>query len=189
MYFEFVFESGTPQFRIKESFDTNAPEYIYYGQPEIENDLMGIEMNESEKKRVKTEDKVKQVKTNDILFSLISGKTSLVRNIHDGYLFTQNYVKIIPPNEVDVKYLIYILNENNSIKQQFHSGIQGSVVLKYTVKQLKELKFPAFPNIEKQKLIGELYFNQLKLKALRMRTAQLAEIKILRQLEEVEKHD
>lgn len=189
MGIKFEFESGAPQFRIKESFDTNAPEYIYYGQPEIENDLIGIEMNASEKKRVKTEDTVKQVKANDILFSLISGKTSLVRKVHEGYLFTQNYVKIIPPKEVDVKYLIYILNENKSIKQQFQSGIQGSVILKYTVKQLKELKFPVFPNIEKQKLIGELYFNQLRLKALKVRTAQLTETKILKQLEEVEKHD
>ncbi|RBP65322.1 hypothetical protein DES36_10759 [Alkalibaculum bacchi] len=44
-------------------------------------------------------------------------------------------------------------------------GLQGSRVLKYTLKQVKELELPDLPAIEKQELIGELYFNQLRLEA------------------------
>ena len=46
---EFItFESGSPQFRIKETVDKAAPLYFFYGQNELENDLSQIEMNQSE---------------------------------------------------------------------------------------------------------------------------------------------
>jgi hypothetical protein len=165
--------SGYPQFRIKESADASAPRYTYYGQPEIEDDLVDLEINKVENKWIRTFDEVSTVKKGDVLFSLISGKATLVRDNHQGYLFTQNYVKFILEGKIDSKYLIYLLNEDASIKKQFQIGLQGSMVLKYTVKQLRELVLPELPSLEKQTLVGELYFNQLRLQALRKRAAAL----------------
>ena len=56
---EFItFESGSPQFRIKETVDKAAPLYFFYGQNELENDLSQIEMNQSETKSIRTFDPV-----------------------------------------------------------------------------------------------------------------------------------
>ncbi|WP_146549772.1 restriction endonuclease subunit M [Rummeliibacillus suwonensis] len=176
--------SGSPQFRIKEVLDDTAPLYTYYGQSEIEDDLVGLDINSVENKQVRTLDKINTVNQGDVLFSLISGKATLVRSIHQGYLFTQNYVKLIPNDDIEPKYLIYLLNEDIGIKRQLQMSLQGSMVLKYTVKQLKELELPKMPSIEKQKLIGELYFNQLRLQALRERAATLETTIVLEKLKE-----
>ena len=181
--------SGCPQFRIKESKDVSAPTYTYYGQPEVENDLVGLEIKSAEKKQIRTFDEVNTVNQDDLLFSLISGKATLARGNRQGYLFTQNYVKFITKGNIDQKYLVYLLNENANIKQQFQMGLQGSAVLKYSIKQLKELKLPELPAMEKQKLIGELYFNQLKLQALRERVAKLETTIMFEKLKEVKTNE
>lgn len=64
-------------------------------------------------------------------------------------------------------------------------GLQGSQVLKYTLKQVKELALPDLPTIEKQRVIGELYFNQLRLEALKSRAANLERTIVLEKLREV----
>lgn len=81
--------------------------------------------------------------------------------------FTQNFVKITPSSSVDVRYFVYLLNENDDIRRQLLKGQQGSKVLKYTIKQLSDLFIPDLPPLEMQQIIGELYFNQLKLSALK----------------------
>lgn len=179
--------SGSPQFRIKETLNGNAPLYTYYGQTEVEDDLVGMDSQQGDYKKVRTLGSVNTVEAGDVLFSLISGNATLVRETHKGYLFTQNYVKLVPVETLYPKYLIYLLNEDAYIKRQFQAGLQGSSVLKYTMKQLKELILPKLPSLEKQQLIGELYFNQLRLEALKNRTitwernillAKLREVKI-----------
>ena len=84
-------------------------------------------------------------------------------------------------------YLVYLLNEDQSIKKQFLIGMQGSQVLKYTLKQVKGLKLPKCPSIEKQQMIGELYFNQLRLQALRNRVANSETTILLAKLKEASK--
>lgn len=179
------FVSGSPQFRIKEVFDDKAPRYTYYGQQDIENDLVGIASNSSESKQVRTFDKVNTLCQGDVVFSLISGKSTIVGAKHQGYLYTQNYVKLVIVEKVVSKYLVYLLNEDKSIKKQFQMGLQGSQVLKYTLKQVKELELPDLPTIEKQQIIGELYFNQLRLEALKNRVANSETTIVLEKLREV----
>lgn len=176
------FVSGSPQFRIKEVLDNRAPLYTYYGQPDIEEDLVGIGSNGSGGKQVRTFDKVNTLCQGDIVFSLISGKATIVGADHQGYLYTQNYIKLVTDGKVDSKYLVYLLNEDKFIKKQFQMGLQGSQVLKYTLKQVKEIELPDMPLIEKQRIIGELYFNQLRLEALRNRTANSETIIVLEKL-------
>ncbi|MNW26903.1 hypothetical protein D3C74_36850 [compost metagenome] len=179
------FVSGSPQFRIKEVFDDKAPLFTYYGQFDIEDDLVGIDSNRSDSKQVRTFDKVSTLDQGDVVFSLISGKSTVVGVNHQGYLYTQNYVKLVTTEVMDSKYLVYLLNEDKFIKKQFQIGLQGSQVLKYTLKQVKELELPELLTIDKQCIIGELYFNQLRLEALKIRTANLETTRVLEKLGEV----
>ena len=119
---------------------------------------------------------------------MISGKSAIVSGYHQGYLYTQNYVKLIAAIKIDSKYLVYLLNEDNFIKRQFQMGLQGSQVLKYTLKQVKELELPKLPPIMKQKVIGEIYFDQLRLEALKKRVANFETKVVLEKLKEVRKN-
>jgi len=183
--------SGTPQFRIKEPLGVDAPVYFFYGQSEMEDDLNGVEASNSigtsGRKQIRTFDTVDTLKCGDLVFSLISGKATIVRDSHNGYLFTQNYVKVAPTPTIDTRYLVYMLNENTDIKRQLQTGQQGSVTLKFTIRQLSDLIFPIPPPIEKQRVIGELYFNQIKLAALKNRVAASETKLIIEKLKEASK--
>jgi restriction endonuclease S subunit len=177
-------KSGTPQFRIKESLDADAPTYFFFGQSEMEDDLIGIETHSGSRKQIRTSDNVGTLKSGDLVFSLISGKSTIVRSGHNGYLFTQNYVKLAPAPTIDAGYLVYMLNEDADIKRRLQSGQQGSVTLKFTIRQLSDLIIPIPPPIEKQQVIGELYFNQLRLSALKKRVVASETTLMLEKLKE-----
>ncbi|WP_405131405.1 restriction endonuclease subunit M [Paenibacillus sp. FSL H8-0317] len=164
--------------------DHKAPLYTYYRQSEIENDLVGMDSNPGDRKQVRTFDQLNTLCQGDLVFSLVSGKSTIVSARHEGYLYTQNYVKLVTGENVDSKYLAYLLNEDKFVRKQLLLGLQGSQVLKYTLKQLKELELFNIPKLEKQQMIGELYFNQLRLEALRNRNSKLETILVLERLEE-----
>ena len=177
--------SGTPQFRIVEVSNPKAPVFTYYTQTDLNDDLVGIISSDVDNKQVRTNDKVSTLSTGDVLFSLITGKATVVSKEHEGYLYTQNYVKLLHAEDIDSKFLVYLMNESKAIRKQLMLGLQGSLVLKYTLTQLRDLEIKKIPSIDKQKIIGQVYFNQLRLKALRNRVTEL-EAKIrLAELEEV----
>lgn len=176
--------SGSPQFRITEVFDEKTPLFTYYSQTDLTDDLMGIISKNANNKQVRTNDKVNTLCHGDVVFSLITGIVAMVRKEHQGYIYTQNYVKLLPSHYIDSKFLVYLINENKIIKKQFVVGLQGSEVLKYTLRQLKELEIAKIPSIDKQKIIGQVYFNQLRREALRNRVADLETKIILDRLEE-----
>lgn len=176
-------EVGTPQFRIKENInEQNTPSYFFYSQQEMEEGLTGIMQNNIPKKII-TSDKVCTVKSGDIIFSLTSGRASIVREKFEGYLLTQNFIRITPQKEIDSKFLIYLLNESGYIKRQLLLGVQGSFVLKYTVSQIRELELRHLPSLKKQKLIGELYFYQLRYEELIKRKARLKKLLMMKKIE------
>ena len=181
--------SGSPQFRFVETIDEEAPLYNYYGQVELSDDLVGIDTQGKETKQIRLYEKVNLVEAGDVVFSLISGKASIVSKNHDGYLHTQNYVKLTPDDSIDVKFLVYLLNEDKYIIRQFQMSMQGSMVMKYTVKQLREIILPSIPSIDKQRVIGELYFNQLRLTALKNRVASTESTIVLEKLKEANSHE
>lgn len=178
------FQSGSPQFRITETFELSAPVYVYYSQTDLTDDLAGILSSDINNKKVRTKDTVNTLMEGDLLFSLISGTATIVSKEHEGYLYTQNYVKMMPDHIMDPRFLVYLINENILIKKQFNAGLQGSQVIKYTLKQLKEIELPKLPSVEKQRMIGEIYFKQLRLKALKKRVAELENIVRMEQLQE-----
>lgn len=177
--------SGSPQFRIAESTLATAPQYYFYGQQEMENDLVEIEMNKEAPKTIRTFDEVNTLKEGDVLFSLISGKTTIVKGVHQGYLYTQNYVKLELGDKIDSRYIVYLLNESEYIKKQWLMGLQGSAVLKHTVSQLRELELPKLHTIKKQRIIGSVYFDQLRLQALKTRAAETEKMLTIKKLKGV----
>lgn len=177
------FVSGSPQFRITENMDKHSPIYSIYSQTDLQDDLVGIDSIDVYNKKIRTRDRVNTVETSDVIFSLISGNAVIVRQEHDGYLYTQNYIKLIPEKNIDPQFLVYYLNENKKVRRQFQLGLQGSAVMKYTLKQLKEIEIPSLPPVSKQKIIGEVYFKQLRLQALRNRVANLETTILLYKLE------
>lgn len=182
--------SGQAQFRISEVSDPIAPVYTYYGQANLEQDLYLSDSSAVLPKEIKTFDEITSLlSTGDVIFSLISGKATIVSEQHRGFLYTQNYVKLTPKNQIDAHYLVYLLNENAVIKKQLSSSLQGSQVLKYTTKQLKTLKLPKLPSLSKQRLIGEIYLKQQKLAYLKQRVANLEKLLVLHQLQKRVQHD
>lgn len=177
---------GSSQFRITESLnDENSPSYLLYSQQSLREDLQGIyDIEDPDNKVIRTFDDVTTLNDGDIVFSLISGIAAIVNKNHEGNLYTQNYVKLIPRINIDSKFLVYCLNENKIIRRQLQNGMQGSIVMKHTLKQLKEVTFPDIPELLRQKSIGEIYLKQLRLNALRYRVAELEKTKIFNLLEE-----
>lgn len=183
--------SGSPQFRITESSDPAAPSYFFYTQFDLEEDLVGLSGGEANipsgsgiRKQVRTFDSVNTVSAGDVVFSLLSGKAAIVQVQRSGHLLTQNYVMLAPSKALDARYLVYLINESREIRRQFHITQQGSSVMKYTLAQVSSLELPPFPPLEKQALIGELYFNQLKLAALKKRAAGLETALVLAAIRE-----
>jgi hypothetical protein len=93
-------------------------------------------------------------------------------------------VKLLPIPVIDAGYLTYMLNEDANIKRQLQSSQQGSVTLKFTIRQLSDLVFPVLPSVEKQRVIGKLYFNQLRLAALKKKVATAETTLVIEKLKE-----
>lgn len=167
--------SGTPQFRISESADAAAPIYYFYAQSDLEDDLKGLIAPgaQSVRRQIRTFDAVCTASEGEVVFSLLSGTAAIVGTAHQGYVLTQNYVVLSPSKDLDPRYLVYLLNESRWVRRQLRQGQQGSITMKYTIKQLNTLGLPPLPSLEKQGVVGELYLNQLKLDALRKRASEL----------------
>ena len=176
--------SGTPQFRIVEDLSGNAPAYCFYTQSDLEEDLGGLNCQSNDRKQVRTFDAVNTLAEGDVVFSLLSGKAAIVQAQHGGYIFTQNYLAFKPTRELDARYLVYLVNEDRSIRHQLRISQQGSSVMKYTIAQLGSLMLPELPPPERQRLIGQLYLNQMQLAALKKRTAELETALVLGEIRE-----
>ncbi|WP_081102739.1 restriction endonuclease subunit S [Streptococcus oralis] len=179
------FQVGFPQFRVKER--PNGHRYKIYNQLDLEDDLAGVSHKERESKELTTTDPLTQLRNGDLIFSLISGTAAIVSKEHEGYFYTQNYVVLEPSKELDKNFLLYLLNEDKAVKRQFLLGLQGSAVLKYTVKQLRELQLPRLESLERQRLIGMVYRKQEEVKALKIRQAEREYLLRMGELEEVRK--
>ena len=165
-------KSGTPQFRLVETSDPEAPVYCFYGQQELDADLSGKKRDVNCAKKARTYDAVEVLSVGDLVFSLMSGKATLVGECHEGYLLTQNFVKLDPSPMIDAWYLVYLLNEHKGVRRQLALGQQGSFTMKYTVRQLADLLLPDLPSRTTQEVIGGLYFNINRVTALRCDVAE-----------------
>lgn len=174
MYIKDIFHSNTgiSQYRIEESVNKEAVLYTFYGQNELYEDLFGIYGDNPDKKQIRSMRLCNTLNPGDLIFSTISGEATVVGREHQGYIFTQNYIRMdVLGNVIDKKYAAFLINENPFIKKQFKQQVQGSLVARYSLKLLKNIKLPNLPRMEKQVLIGDLYYKNLRLKALQRRRA------------------
>ena len=77
------------------------------------------------------------------------------------------------------------MNQDRKVRKQLRSGLQGSSVLKYTLKQLREIRLPSLPALEIQRGIGEVYLKQTRVEALKKRRAEEEKLFIFSRLEEI----
>lgn len=77
-------------------------------------------------------------------------------------IYCGNNLIIVTPNEaIDAKYLAMILN--NKIGELSQESSVGAVMKSVSRKDIEAVKVP-LPDIEKQRLIGELWYNGIELK-------------------------
>jgi len=113
--------------------------------------------------------------TGDIVISFVGTKATIVTEENKGKLLNQNFAKIMIDNTlVDPYYFCYILNESKQIQKQKNIFMQGTNLPKMTPAILKELDVH-LPTLQKQKFIGNAYFNLCKRQYLLERQSDLEE--------------
>lgn len=187
------FTGGSLQVRLDTTSWEDARDYILYNQQH--HQLDGYEVIEEvieeviDSRTVTTDREVTLLEEGDLLFSLLSGKAVLVRAEHAGLLYTQNYIKIEPNAKLDKVFLLYLINESSAIRRQFYQSLQGSEVMKYTVKQLKSLQLGALPPLDSQQKLGKIYLDGLVLRQKRQAYAQGDFLRLTYLLKEVYAHE
>ena len=167
----FLIKGGSPQVRIKVSENFDARNYFFYDQNHLLQDISQSEIEDGAvEKAIKTKDTVEIAEKNDLIISLISATSAKVSAQHQGYIISQNYVKLVPIDEniIDKNYVAYMLNESQIVKKQLYRQLQGSNFVKVTIAILKMLEIPVVP-IEKQRQIGQLYVKSSRLSTLHQR--------------------
>lgn len=181
--------SGVPESRLKSTSVENSSYHYLYSQSDLNDDLAGLARIDNDSDVVKVNEKAILLDTGDLVFSLISGKAAVINPFHMGYVITQNFIKVIPTKAVDAKYIAFLINEDNEIRHQLTVGKQSSSIMKFSVNQFVSLEFPSLTSLEKQRLIGDIYFKQLKLAALKKHHADLETKMILGKLKENVNHE
>lgn len=177
-------KSGVPESRLKNSSIEKDSYHYLYSQSDLNDDLVGLNLSNKDDDIIKVNEKAVLLDIGDLVFSLISGKAAIVRSFHKGYVITQNFIKIIPIESVDAKYIAFLINESNEIRRQLLVGKQSSSILRFSVNQLSSLEIAPLPSLKKQQIVGDIYFKQLRLAALKKRHADLETKLVLEKLKE-----
>lgn len=167
-----LFTGGSLQVRLDTTGLEDTKAYVLYNQQHHQLDGYEVIEETVDSRTVRTDREVTLLNEGDLLFSLLSGKAVLVRAEHAGFLYTQNYIKIDPIAKLDKAFLLYLINESSDIRRQFYQSLQGSEVLKYTVKQLKSLQLGPLPDLDMQVRLGQVYLDGLTLRYKRLSYAQ-----------------
>lgn len=183
----FKVETGTPQFRITVSESNDSVVYYYYTQEMLIRDLEfdDLEENLKEIRQIRTDDQVITVRTGDLVVSSISGDAAIVGLVHDGFMLTKNFYKLIPNPNLDTAFLLYLLNENQMIKKEMMKYANGVGMRFISVRDLEKMTLPKIPSLEEQKMVGNLYLNLKKLTRLRKKNAEQKEKIVLAQLKKM----
>lgn len=173
----FKVQAGSPQARIVVSKDEDASIYYYYTIDMLRDDLVGVKkkLDYSKMNQIRTMQHVETIRSGDLVISLIAATAAIASEQYDGFLITQNFVKLTPAPELDKRYLLFLLNEDNEIRSQLFANVIGTGVKKVAVQQLTNLKLVSIPPLKLQKQIGETYLNTKFLTGLRQQSIELKE--------------
>ena len=159
---------------------------------------------ESEKDRVYTmaefEDDYYQMKLAPRENEIIYQQSGTLPHIYAAVLSEAHRQKIISQifsiirvdaTRLDPWYLCYQLNESQKIAEQSYAAVQGSVIRRYTAKELRELKIPLPPLLTQQQ-IGRIYVTALYQKYLANKQAEqrlAGVLAILRDVDETQRRE
>lgn len=154
---------GINQTRAEKQFGTKG--IYYYDQSSFESDYShedGFVVEEASKKNNNflSLDKGDVVISNSMQLATIVGE----RNV--GKVLSLNFTKVeFFSKELDKQYFLYLFNEYSDVKRQKERKLQGTgSVLRIPLKVLNEISIPVLP-LEKQKQIGLIYTERLKLQS------------------------
>ncbi|MFA1014315.1 restriction endonuclease subunit S [Dubosiella newyorkensis] len=184
---DFIVESGIPQFRIRVSESDESPVYYYYTQDMLQRDLEldDTEENLKEARQIRTNDSVMVVHTGDLIVNSITGDAAIVQPVHNGFMLTKNFYRIVPNSNLDSAYLLYLLNEDHMIEKEMRRKSNGINSHLISVRELENLRLPKLPSLEEQKIIGDLYLNLKKLTRLKKKNSERKEKVVLAQLKKL----
>ena len=137
-----IFSLGKNPTRIKEQ------DAMIYSQENFEQDLYSLNMHNN---------------SSECIINLIKSKAAPVSQDNEKKCITSNFLRCEFDGEIlDKWYFCYQFNEGKDFEQQIAMFHQGSTlsVKKLNVKTVGELKIK-LPDIEKQRIIGELYRQSL----------------------------
>lgn len=175
MYIKDIFHSntGSSQYRMEDRRVRTGKDFTIYGQTELEEDITGVVDINAERKTIRLREYRDPLLKGDLIFSTINGKATVIGPEHEGYIFTQNYVRMVPIHDpADLRYIAYLINENEYLRKQLEQNVQGSKVMRYSLNMLKNIKLPELPPREVQRIVGDIYYKQQRLTALKERVAQ-----------------
>lgn len=177
------FDAGSPQFRVTDLKDNQAPVYYYYTVDDLRADLVDeMDVDLSDHKQISTHDNICLTNEGDVIVSLVTTQATLVRKARKGLFLTQNFLKVKTGKDIDPTYFIYLFNEDKSLKKQLSRSSNGEAVKKSTIKQLENLVIEHLPDLETQRRIGEIYLKQKRLTYLRNEESKLSELYVIEKI-------
>lgn len=184
----FEIKAGMQQSRIIETEEEDARTYYYYSSETLKGDLLGADddfVDYGRLSKVSVKDKVTVLHTGNLVFSLMAGFAAIVSNQHDGYLQTQNFVTLVPSEAVDKRYFAFLLNEDTDARKKLSGDTANMMIRKISIQQLRDLEINELPPLEKQRMIGDVYFKAKHLTYLRSQALELHEKYVINALKTI----
>lgn len=172
--------AGTLVSRLKE--DPQGKTYYLYDQYAHAKDQIKYLDYDHEYKPVSVSDtnKLVFVEQEDLIVNLSSCEVAYPDDEHVGFILPYNYCKIVIKEDAEVapNYIRSWFNESPEAKKQLHLITQGaSLVKKLSIQQIKQLNI-TLPDIEKQRLIGKIYYSRQIIKFKQLHKQHLLDILI-----------
>ncbi|WP_108775708.1 hypothetical protein [Lactimicrobium massiliense] len=169
--------AGGQTARLATADEGDAPGYYVYNMDHLESDLFQSDEPEDLTKinRICTPDEVLTTNTGDLIYCLMNQTAVIVQEKHSGFLLTPNYIKLTTSWMINKKYLLFVLNCSEDIKNQIGKGSGVSVAKRTSMKSLLDVQIDHLPDLKMQETIGNTYYQQLHVSYLREKSKQLKE--------------
>ncbi|UOB20897.1 hypothetical protein [Macrococcus armenti] len=172
--------AGTLVSRLKE--DPQGKTYYLYDQyAHAKDQIKYLDYNHEYKPVTLSDTKnLVFVERDDLIVNLSSCEVAYPDDEHVGFILPYNYCKIVIKEDAEVaqNYIRSWFNESPEAKKQLHLITQGaSLVKKLSIQQIKQLNI-TLPDIEKQRLIGKIYYSRQIIKFKQLHKQHLLDILI-----------
>ncbi|MBT2278610.1 restriction endonuclease subunit S [Priestia megaterium] len=125
------------------------------------NETLGLDYRISKDKdhtvSVKREKLSEELKTDttSLVMHILSQKVALLPEKNSGLILTNNFVKIVFKDRVDLHFMEWFINEHPTIRKQITLFSQGSIISSLKLSNIKDIEF-ILPSYDKQQLLGSI---------------------------------